>query len=377
MALPLFGLKVLDFSTLLPGPMASLMLAEAGADVIKVERPGGEDLRRYAPESGEPSGSFRLLNRGKQSLSLDLKDPEDRRILQSYLDTADVLIEQFRPGVMERLGLGYGDLRKVNPGLVYCSITGYGQDGPRRDEAGHDLNYMAETGLLGLSGGADGAPVLPPVLAGDIGGGTYPAMINILLALRQRDTSGEGAYLDIAMADNLFPFVYWALGVGFTAGAWPRRGGELVTGGSARYRIYRTSDNRFLAAAPIEEKFWKTFCDAIGLPERQRDDQQNTAAVIEAVTGIIATRTASQWQQCFAGLDVCVSVVATLEEAVADPAFAARKLFSRRVSDGENSLPALPVAIVPGLRRPDHNLGYAVLGGANANTPKWSGNRHE
>lgn len=377
MALPLSGHKVLDFSTLLPGPMASLMLAEAGADVIKVERPGGEDLRRYAPESGEPSGSFRLLNRGKLSLSLDLKNPEDRKILQPYLETADVLIEQFRPGVMERLGLGYGDLRKVNPGLVYCSITGYGQDGLRRDEAGHDLNYMAETGLLGLSSGADGAPVLPPILAGDIGGGTYPAVINILLALRQRDASGEGAYLDIAMADNLFPFAYWALGIGFTAGTWPRRGGELVTGGSARYRIYRTSDNRFLAAAPIEEKFWKTFCDAIGLPERQRDDQQNTKAVIEAVTGIIATRTASQWRQCFAGLDVCVSVVATLEEAVADPAFVARKLFSRRVSDGANSLPALPVAIVPGLRRPDTELGYAVLAGANANVPKWSGSSHE
>ncbi len=377
MALPLSGFKVLDFSTLLPGPMASLMLAEAGADVIKVERPGGEDLRRYAPESGEPSGSFRLLNRGKLSLSVDLKDPQDRQILQSYLETADVLIEQFRPGVMERLGLGYGDLRKVNPGLVYCAITGYGQDGQRRDEAGHDLNYMAQAGLLGLSSGADGAPVLPPVLAGDIGGGTYPAVINILLALRQRDASGEGSYLDIAMADNLFPFAYWALGIGFTAGTWPRRGGELVTGGSARYRIYRTSDNRFLAAAPIEEKFWKTFCDAIGLPEGQRDDQENSRAVVEAVTGIIASRTAAQWQQCFSGLDVCVSVVATLEEAVADPAFVARKLFSRRVSDSEDSLPALPVAIVPGLRRPDTELGYAVLAGANANVPKWSGSSHE
>jgi len=369
----LSGLKVLDFSTLLPGPMASLVLAEAGADVVKVERPGGEDLRRYAPESGDPSGSFRLLNRGKSSLCVDLKDPLGRKSLQPYLETADVLIEQFRPGVMDRLGLGYADLRELNPGLVYCSITGYGQDGPRRDHAGHDLNYMAETGLLALSSATDGAPALPPVLAGDIGGGAYPAVINILLALRHRERSGNGCHLDIAMADNLFPFAYWALGSGFAADVWPKSGGELVTGGSPRYRIYRTADNRFLAAAPIEERFWQTFCDAIGLPVDQRDDTQNPRAVSEAIARIIAARPAAEWQRRFAGLDVCVSLVASLQEAVVDPAFRARNLFSRRVSDGENSLPALPVAIVPGLRRKEHDLGYARLGSANAHFASWPG----
>ena len=377
MALPLSGLKVLDFSTLLPGPMASLMLAEAGADVIKVERPEGEDQRRYAPHTGKPPASFRLLNRGKQSLAIDLKNVEDRKLLQPYLESADVLIDQFRPGVMERLGLGFAELRKSNPGLIYCSITGYGQDGLRRDAAGHDLNYMAESGLLGLSCGADGAPVLPPVLAGDIGGGTYPALLNILRALRQRDASGEGCYIDIAMADNLFPFAYWALAGGFAAGDWPVRGGELVTGGSPRYRIYRTLDQRFLAVAPIEERFWTVFCDAIGLPLAQRNDAQDPQAVIKALTDIIAARTAAQWQQCFAGLDVCVSVVATLQEATVDPAFVARKLFDRRISGGEVSLPALPVAIVAGLRRPEAELGYAVLAGANAHVPNWSGIAHE
>ena len=377
MASPLSGLKVLDFSTLLPGPMASLMLAEAGADVIKVERPEGEEQRRYAPHTGKPPASFRLLNRGKQSLALDLKNPQDRTLLQPYLESADVLIEQFRPGVMERLGLGYAELRKINPGLIYCAITGYGQDGLRRDAAGHDLNYMAESGLLGLSSGSDGAPVLPPVLAGDIGGGTYPALVNILLALRQRDVSGEGCYIDIAMADNLFPFAYWALAGGFAAGAWPVRGGELVTGGSPRYRIYRTMDQRYLAVAPIEERVWSVFCDAIELPLQQRNDEQDPQAVIQALTDIIASRTAAQWQQRFAGLDVCVSVVATLEEATADPAFVARKLFSRRIGSGDDSLPALPVGIVAALRRPETEVGYAVLAGANAHVPKWSGSSHE
>lgn len=372
MKLPLSGLKVLDFSTLLPGPMASLVLAEAGANVVKVERPGGEDLRRYDPESGEPSGSFRLLNRGKISICVDLKDPEERKTLQPYLETADIIIDQFRPGVMERLGLGYRQLRNINPLVIYCSITGYGQDGPRRDRAGHDLNYMAETGLLSFCCGTDGTPCLPPTLAADIGGGSYPAVINILLALRRREMTGEGSYLDIAMADNLFPFAYWALGRGLTAGVWPTSGGELVTGGSPRYQIYRTADNRFLAAAPIEERFWQNFCDAIGLTVDQRDDAKDPAAVIAAVTRIIAADSSFEWKRRLAGLDACVSLVSSLEEAIADPDFVTRNLFSRRVGDERDGLTALPVPVVPCLRRPTKDLGYARLGGGNANTQVWS-----
>lgn len=370
-ALPLSGIRVLDFSTLLPGPLASLLLAEAGAQVVKVERPGGEDMRRYPVAFGEASANFALLNRGKTSLCLDLKDEGERRRLEPYLTGADVLIEQFRPGVMDRLGLGYEQLRRVNPRLIYCSITGYGQHGPRRDAAGHDLNYLAEAGLLGLTRGADGAPVLPPVLVGDIGGGAYPAMINVLLALRQREASGEGCHLDIAMADNLFTFAYWGLGAGFAAGAWPQPAGELVTGGSPRYQVYRTADGRHVAAAPLEERFWQTFCDVIGLPADQRDDSHDPAGVREAVARRIGAATAAEWQSRLAGLDVCVSVVASLEEAAADPAFAARGLFSRRVCHGEASLPAVPVPIESTLRRREESLGYARLGAADHSIP-WS-----
>ncbi len=368
---PLSGIRVLDFSTLLPGPFASLLLAEAGAEVVKVERPGGEDMRRYAGSFGATSANFALLNRGKSSLCLDLKNDADRKELEPYLGVADVLIEQFRPGVMERLGLGYDRLRQINRRLIYCSITGYGQDGSRRDKAGHDLNYMAETGLLGLTRGPDGAPGLPPVLAGDIGGGAFPAMINILLALRRRDAMGEGCRLDIAMADNLFAFAYWGLGAGFAAAAWPRPGAELITGGSPRYQIYRTADGRHLAAAPIEERFWQTFCDAIGLPAEQRDDACDPAGVTAAVARRIASATAHEWQQRLAGLDVCVSVVASLQEAAGDPAFVARGLFARRVSDGATSIPAVPVPIDPGLRREATTLGYARLCSANE-APPWS-----
>jgi alpha-methylacyl-CoA racemase len=203
---PLAGIKVIDFSTLLPGPLASLILAEAGAAVVKVERQGdGDELRGYEPRFGAASVGFALLNRGKRSVALDLKANGARERLLPLLRAADVLIEQFRPGVMDRLGLGYAALATINPRLIYCSITGYGQQGPKAQMAGHDLNYLAETGLLHFAAGADGAPVVPPTLIADIAGGSYPAVLNILLALRARDASGRGCHLDIAMTDHLFP----------------------------------------------------------------------------------------------------------------------------------------------------------------------------
>ena len=327
-------------------------------------------MRRYAGSFGDTSANFAVLNRGKSSLCLDLKNDTDFQRLEPYLRAADILIEQFRPGVMDRLGLGYDQLRQINPRLIYCSITGYGQQGARRDKAGHDLNYMAETGLLSLTCGADGAPVLPQLLAADIGGGAFPTVINILLALRRRDVTGEGCRLDVAMADNLFAFAYWGLGAGFAVGAWPRPGAELVTGGSPRYQIYRTADGRYLAAAPIEERFWQTFCDAIGLPTEQRDDACDPVGVIAAVARRIESATAQEWQQRLAGLDVCVSVVTSLQQAVADPSFVARGLFARRVSDGAISIPAVPVPIDPVLRRDETTMGYAGLCSAN-DAPPW------
>jgi alpha-methylacyl-CoA racemase len=234
---PLKGIRVLDFSTLLPGPMATLLLAEAGAEVLKIERPGGgDDMRGYTPKFGKDSVNFSLLNRGKKSIALDLKSDGERARLEELLRDADVLVEQFRPGVMKRLGLDYETVARINPKVVYCSITGYGQTGPMADVAAHDLNYLAETGMLGLSRGADGAPVLPPALIADIGGGAYPAVMNILLALQNRIHTGSGCHLDISMADNLFPFTYWGLGNGWSAGQWPRPGKELVTGGTPRYQ---------------------------------------------------------------------------------------------------------------------------------------------
>ena len=349
---PLEGLLVLDFSTLLPGPLASLMLAEAGAEVIKIERPGqGDEMRAYAPKVDSDSVNFHLLNRGKRSLAIDLKQADAVALLRPLIERADILIEQFRPGVMARFGLGADTVRAINPRIIYCSITGWGQTGPKSSVAAHDLNYMAETGLLGLTGGADGAPVLPPILAADIAGGTMPALINILLALRQRDVTGEGATLDIAMGDSILTFAYWGLANGLFAGVWPTRGGDLVTGGSPRYNIYRTSDDRFIAAAPLEDRFWAAFCEAIGLEPEWRLPTAEPAGATRAVAARIATHTAEQWVMRFAGRDVCCSIVVDLHEAMADPHFRARGLIDRVESSGA-ILPVLPIPIAPIFRAP-------------------------
>jgi hypothetical protein len=221
---PLSGVLVLDFTTLLPGPLATLLLAEAGAEVIKIERPGGEDMRRYEPRFDGESMMFTLLNRGKTSIVADLKLEAEREKLKPLLARAAVLVEQFRPGVMARLGLGSETVRAINPRLIYCSVTGYGQSGRRAGEAGHDLNYIGATGLLALNPGPIDRPVVPPALIADIGGGTLPAVINILLGLRQRDRTGLGSRIDIAMTDAMFTFAGHALAMGHATG-FPSMGG--------------------------------------------------------------------------------------------------------------------------------------------------------
>jgi alpha-methylacyl-CoA racemase len=337
---PLAGVRVLDFSTLLPGPLASLVLAEAGAEVIKVERPGGGDeLRLYPPPFG--GWGFALLNRGKKSIALDLKDPEERARLVPLLREAQIVIEQFRPGVMQRLGLGYEALKAINPALVYCSITGYGQSGPKAEKAGHDLNYQADSGLLSLSGDADGKPVLAPGLIADIGGGTLPALVNILLALRGAEATGEGCHLDISMSDNLLCWAWWALaGVAGGEGA-PAGGGALLTGGSPRYQIYRTKDGRHLAVAALEDRFWRRFCDLMGL---------SPGASIREVLDSVSYKESKELSGLLEKEDCCCSLVSTLEEALADPHFQARGLFHAKLRAEGGETAALPVPLAPALK---------------------------
>jgi alpha-methylacyl-CoA racemase len=357
--LPLSGVRVLDFSTLLPGPLATLLLAEAGADVVKIERPGtGDDMRRYQPFTKSDNPNFALLNRGKSSLSVDLRNPAQRDAVLGMIAATDVIVEQFRPGVMKRLGLDFDSVKAINPRIIYCSITGYGQTGSRANVAAHDLNYVAEAGLLALGADREGSPIVPSAQVADIGGGTLPAVINILLALRQVERTGQGVWIDVSMTDNVLCWQSWALGQGEGGGLWPRSGKEPVSGGSPRYQIYRTSDGRFLAAAPLEDRFWANFCDAIDLPLQWRDDLKDLDGAIEAVARIIAAHPAAHWETVFAGKDVCCSIVLSLREARYSPFFGERRLFSRNVAFADGTIAALPMPLAPQFVRPEKTLPY-------------------
>ena len=343
---PLRGVKVLDFSTLLPGPLATLILARAGASVLKVERPnGGDEMRSYVPRFGSTSANFAILNEGKRSVVADLKDPDDVTRVAELMKRADVLVEQFRPRTLERLGLGYEQAIKLNPSLIYCSITGYGQNGPKAARAGHDLNYIAETGLLSLTTDVQGAPTLPPLLIADLVGGTYPAVLNIILALRQRDAGGAGVHIDISMSNNLFSLQYWALANAGAEGTWPRPGGELVTGGSARYQLYRTGDGAFLAVAALEDRFWNEFCQLVNLPDEFHDDRKDPVATRRAVAKLLQEHDAAYWEARFDGKDVCVSRVQSLVNATVDPHFAAYLSQRHSLNSCDAIMPALPLPL--------------------------------
>jgi crotonobetainyl-CoA:carnitine CoA-transferase CaiB-like acyl-CoA transferase len=360
---PLEGVLVADFTTLLPGPLATLLLAEAGAEVVKIERPGGEDVRRFPPYWGGQSAAFAFLNRGKKSLVADLKQDSDKSRVFELIDRADVLVEQFRPGVMQRLGLGYDAVRARNPKIVYCSITGYGQEGPRRDEAGHDINYIGATGLLSLSPGPMDRPTVPPALIADIGGGSFPAVMNILLGLIGREKTGEGVYLDIAMSDAMFTFAWLALATRFSSGKEVEPEKLRHFGASPRYQLYPTAGGKLVACGALEQKFWQSFCATIGLPKEFVDDTRDPKATIEAVRAIIASETASHWKPLFAKADCCVTIMASLEEALHDPHFVARGLFDRKISaPDKQTMSALPVPISPAFRGEEKTRGFPPLG---------------
>jgi len=364
--LPLDDLTVLDFSTLLPGPLASLFLAEAGARVIRIERPGGEEMRRFPPRFGETSAPYAALNRGKASVEIDLKAPDSLARLTPLIEKADILIEQFRPGVMNRLHLGFETLSRINPRLIYCSVSGYGQCGPRAGEAGHDINYQAIGGLLGQSLKRGGSPPLPPPLVADIAGGTMPAVLNILLALRQRERSGQGCHLDIAMADAMPTFAWYGLAQEQATGRCPEGGEGLLTGASPRYCLYATVDGWFLAVGALEPKFWEIFCEAIALDPTLRDDRRDPTATREAIAAIIVARPAAHWRDQLEPRDCCCTVVRTLQEALADPHLTARGLFDAQAEEpGGRRLVSTPLPLAPVFRDKAPRLRKVAASGAD------------
>lgn len=307
---PLEGVRVLDLSRLIPGPLATLVLADLGADVDKVEDPhGGDYLRHTPPQIGEQSAAFLMLNRGKRSIVLDLKKADGRDALLKLLEGYDVLVEQFRPGVLARLGLSIESLRARFPRLVIASLTGYGQDGPLAKRAGHDLNYLARAGILGLQGPAEAPPQPPAFQLADVSGGLW-LVIAILGALRARDATGQGSAIDVAMIDSVLPFAVAQLGP-IAAGQSPARGGEALTGGIAPYAVYATKDGRFVALGALEPKFWMSFCAGVGI---ESDMSAMIAGPHQAewkakLAAIFATRTRDEWAAFGAERDCCLEPV--------------------------------------------------------------------
>ena len=326
---PLSNIIVLDLSSLLPGPFCSMIMADFGARVIKIERPKtGDIMRDYKPRYPAYSGNFSILNRNKESMTLNLKSEQGKRLFFKLVERSDVLIEGFRPGVMNRLGLGYEALSKMNKGLIYCSISGFGQESPYRDFVGHDINYLGLNGILDLAGTKNNPPTLPGILVADIGGGAYPALVGILLALLGRNMTERGQFIDISMMDGSFFWLYHAAGTYFTSGEPPSRGGELTNGGSPRYQVYATKDGRYLAVGAIEDQFWSRLCDLLDIadPRVRINDHVDPDFAIKVLAEKFSSRTALEWADAFEGKDLCCCMIRDFKEAVSDPHFKVRGL---------------------------------------------------
>jgi alpha-methylacyl-CoA racemase len=332
MTLPLEGIRVLDLSRLLPGGFCSLLLADFGADVVKVEDTGMGDYVRWAPpafEGAEDSAKgalFLSLNRGKRSVRVNLKEERGREVLLRLARDADVLLESFRPGVLDRLGVGYDRLRADNPRLVICAITGYGQDGPYVQRSGHDMNYLGLNGLLALTGERDGPPVQAAGQIADLGGGALMAAFGILAALRERDRSGEGQVVDVSMFDGALSWMAMVAARVFAAGERPRRGEEILGGAIVCYRPYACADG-WVTLGALEPKFWAAWCHGIGRPDLVEKQFERTGSETHReVERIFRERTRDEWRAFASEHDCCLEPVLELEEALESELVRAREM---------------------------------------------------
>jgi crotonobetainyl-CoA:carnitine CoA-transferase CaiB-like acyl-CoA transferase len=348
---PLESIRVLDLTRLLPGAFATALLGDLGADVLKVEQPGiGDPMRAYAPQLGDASAFTWIADRNKRSLALNLRDPRGVETIHRLARDADVLIEGFRPGVAERLGVGYEALRAVNPALVYCSLSGYGAGGPLEREAGHDINYLGRAGVL------DGAP--PRVQMGDLAG-SLMAVAGLLAALVRAQRTGEGDHVDIAITDAAFALHSIHLGAHFSAGETP----DVLGGGYPCYRVYDCADGKRITVGALEAPFWREICSALDRTDLVPTQYDPSAAGLWEE--LFAGRTRDEWLALFAGRDVCVGPVNDLAEAVSDPQLAARELVVELEHPelGPQRQVGIPIKLREhpgGLRRPAPALGDAT-----------------
>lgn len=326
---PLAGVRVLDLTRLLPGPFASLAMVDLGASVDKVEDTGAGDYLRLTPPlaGDDTSATFLALNRGKRSACLDLKKASARAALLRMVTRYDVLFEQFRPGVLERLGLGHATLRAANPRLVVCALTGYGQDGPMAARAGHDINYLARAGVLGMQGPPGAPPQVPGFQLADFGGGLW-SVIGILAALHERARTGVGKVVDVSMVEASMGFALASLGQLF-GGHSPERGAEPLTGGLAIYRTYATKDGRYVSLGALEPKFWMAFCAGVGMEVDPMAlmPGPHQAALADKLREVFASRTRAEWEAFGRQHDCCLEPVLEPDELRGDEHLRSRGVF--------------------------------------------------
>ncbi len=318
----LSNLKILDFTTLLPGPYASMILADMGADVIKISSPSKYDLvLEEGPKIDGRSANLLWLNRNKKTLALNLKTKEAIKIVEELIGEYDIILEQFRPGVMDKLGLGYKDLKKINPKIIYCSITGYGQTGPYKDRAGHDINFLGKSGIMSFSGSKEEGPKLYGTQIGDLAGGSMNACLGILAAVNYRNQTGRGQFIDISMMDGLLPMNSLVGSEFLLSGEVPNREEELLNGGS-NYDFYKTKDGRFLSVGALEPKFYYRFCQILNIKSDSPKDLKSK----EEIRKKIREKTLEEWTLIFKEEDVCTEPVLNLEEILEDSHIKEREL---------------------------------------------------
>ncbi|HXH18579.1 MAG TPA: CaiB/BaiF CoA-transferase family protein [Chitinophagales bacterium] len=327
---PLKGLRVIDFTRLLPGPLATMLLAEMGADVIKVENPNSPDyIRFFPPPAGSDSAFYLSLNRSKRSLAVNYSTSEGKDIICRLSKNADILIEQFRPGVMSKMGLGYDELKKINPAIIYVSVSGYGQSGPYAQKAGHDINYIGYSGLLATTGERGRAPVLPGGQVADVAAGAYMAVNAALAALYAREKTGQGQHADVAMLDCVMPLTALQTAQYYATKKEHERGTFALSGGMANYNVYECADGKYIALGALELKFWEHFCDLVSRPQwkiRILDSGDAMDALKKEVAALFIAKPRHEWVKLGEEKDVCITPVLDISELEHDPQIHHRKM---------------------------------------------------
>lgn len=344
----LAGIRILDLTRLQPGPFCTQILGDLGAEVIKIENPrGGDYLRWYPPLGKSESGWFLALNRNKKSLRLDIWSPRGKEVFADLADTADIVVEQYRPGTLESVGLGYSHLAERNPRIIFASISAYGQKGPSRSKAGHDINALALSGILQATGVRYGPPALPGVQIADMAAALWSAL-GLIAAVLEREHSGKGQYLDISLLDSLLSFQSMAAGAFFMDRHVPERGDEPLNGACAWYNVYPTADDQYLAVGLLEFKFWRSFCRVLGCEQfidRQFASREVQTAMKETIGEIMRQRSLKEWLDIFDPLDICVTPVRNLAEVLHDAHLDERQMIQEidHAAEGTISVLATPV----------------------------------